>query len=66
MPSEKNPRYDVKTKSESSWNPLVQFVNGTKPETTIRDNKTGKEHKGSGKTAEQSRDNAWKKVRQEE
>ncbi|MEG3876462.1 hypothetical protein QT972_03630 [Microcoleus sp. herbarium7] len=65
MPSEKNPRYDVKTKSESSWNPITQFVEGTKQVTTIRDNTTGKEHKGSGKTAEQSRDNTWKRVNEE-
>ena len=66
MSSDNDSRYDAKTKTKSSWNPLVQFVNGTQKETTIRDNKTGKEQKGSGKTAEQSRDNAWKKVRQEE
>jgi hypothetical protein len=60
MSSDNDSRFDVKTKSKSSWNPLVQFVNGTQKETTIRDNTTGKEHKGSGKTAEQSRDNAWK------
>lgn len=66
MPDNNNPRYDVKTSSKSSWNPLVQFTEGTKKETTIRDNATGKEYKGTGKTSEQSRDNAWKKARQEE
>ncbi len=65
MSSNNDPRYDVKTKTKSNWNPVEQFIKGTQKETTIRDNATGKEHKGSGKTAEQSRDNAWKRVNEE-
>jgi|GEM_PF-2357604 hypothetical protein len=62
MNTDNDPRFDVKTKTKGTWNPIVQFIDGPQKETTIRDNATGKEYKGSGKTPEQSRDNAWKKV----
>lgn len=65
MSDNNNPRYDVNTKAKGTWNPIEHFAKGTQKETTIRDNATGKEYKGTDKTAEGSRDKAWKKVRED-
>lgn len=56
------PRYDVKTKSHISSNPVDAFLDGTQYKTTIRDNSSGKEYKATGKTPESSRENAFKKA----
>jgi len=53
------PRYDVKSKSYYEYGGL----GGKKHETTVRDNSTGKEYKGtSSQSAEKSRDNAFDKA----
>ena len=49
-------RYDVKTKYHNNF-----LTDGYSAE--IRDNKSGKIHKGSGSTPEKARDDAWKRAK---
>ena len=60
MMNNETPRYDVKTNSH------FNLLDGKVHETTVRDNSTGKEYKGtSSQSAEKSRDNAFDKAKKD-
>jgi hypothetical protein len=55
-----NPKYDVNTDyKDHGWDIIGRAIEGPVPETTIRDNTTGKIYTSTGETFEDSRDNAW-------
>lgn len=56
-------RYDVSTDTNNSVQ--SSFATEGSRETTIRDNNTGKDYRGTGSTDKESRDSAWSEVRQD-
>lgn len=60
------PRYDVTTKTYTDRHPGNAFLGEPRVKTTVRDNNSGKEYIGDSKSAQGSRDAAFKKARAEE
>ncbi|WP_293132547.1 hypothetical protein [Microcoleus sp. bin38.metabat.b11b12b14.051] len=56
-------RYDVSTDTNNSVQ--SSFATEGSRETTIRDNNTGKDYRGTGSTDKESRDSAWDSVRRD-